>query len=133
MKTLVLWLSVALVLGLALRPALGQIYPQEVCSYVTAKDYGECLELAEDLNLRIMDIVAAAGSSFALPSQTTHVETSSGLDPARAWAAEAQAREWRERGEPYLPSVPPEKIAEIDSTLAYAADGAAPGTRPVRR
>jgi MscS family membrane protein len=43
----------------------------EVSSYVTVTDYGEYLEVAEDLNLRMMDIVAAAGSSFAFPSQTT--------------------------------------------------------------
>ena len=46
----------------------------EVFSYVTVTDYGEYLEVAEDLNLRIMDIVAAAGSSFALPAQTTYLE-----------------------------------------------------------
>jgi MscS family membrane protein len=133
MKTLVLWLSVVLMLGLALGLALGQMHPQEVFSYVTVNDYGEYLEVAEDLNLRIMGIVAAAGSCFALPSQTTYVETSSGLDPAQAGGAEAQVQGWREQRELWLPRFPREKIAEIDSTLAYAADGAAPGTRPVRR
>ena len=44
----------------------------EVFSYVTVTDYGEYLEIAEDLNLRIMDIVAGAGSSLALPSRTTY-------------------------------------------------------------
>jgi hypothetical protein len=186
MKTLVLWLSIVLMLGLALRPAWGQSHPHvaaipdlykqygyglfgelmpsvfletefldtqlrqwfalailvgfgsssldlEVFSYVTVIDAAEYLEVAEDLNLRIMDIVAAAGSNFALPSQTAYVETSNGLDPARARAAEAQVREWRERGELYLPSVPLEKIAENDNALGYSADGAAPGTGPVRR
>ena len=38
----------------------------EVFSYVNVTDYGEYLEVAEDLNLRIMDIVAAAGSCFGL-------------------------------------------------------------------
>ena len=64
----------------------------EVFSYVTVTDYGEYLEVAEDLNLRMMDIVAAAGSSFAFPSQTTYIEQGSGLDGDRSRAAEAQVQ-----------------------------------------
>jgi small-conductance mechanosensitive channel len=61
MKTLILSVSLGLVLGLALRPAFGSSsLDLEVFSYVTVTDYGEYLEIAEDLNLRIMDIVAAA-------------------------------------------------------------------------
>ncbi|MGH8069407.1 MAG: mechanosensitive ion channel family protein [Candidatus Entotheonellia bacterium] len=101
-------------------------------SYVTVTDYGEYLEVAEDLNLRMMDIVAAAGSSFAFPSQTTYIEEGSGLDGDRSRAAEARVQAWRERGELYLPRFPPEKIAEIDNTLAYPADGSAMGTGPGR-
>ena len=93
----------------------------EVFSYVNVTDYGEYLEIAEDLNLRIMDIVAAAGSSLALPSQTTYVEKGRGLDPDRARAAEAQVKEWRERHELWLPRFPREKITEIDNTLEYPA------------
>jgi hypothetical protein len=66
-----------------------------------------------------MDIVAAAGSSFALPSRTTYVEKGRGLDSERARAAEAQVKEWRERHELWLPRFPREKIIEIDSTLEY--------------
>ena len=104
----------------------------EVSSYVTVTDYGEYLEVAEDLNLRMMDIVAAAGSSFAFPSQTTYVEQGPGLDPDRARAAETRVQAWRERGELYLPRLPPEKIAAIDNTLPYPADGSATGTGPGR-
>jgi MscS family membrane protein len=84
-------------------------------------------EVAEDLNLRLMDIVAAAGSNLAFPSQTTYIEKGSGLDGDRSRAAEAQVQAWRERGELYLPRFPPEKIAEIDNTLPYPADGSATG------
>ena len=99
----------------------------EVFSYVTVTNATKYLEIAEDLNLRIMDIVAAAGSSFAFPSQTTYVEQGSGLDAARARAAEAQVQAWRERGELYVPRFPPEKIAEISNTLRYPADGSDAG------
>ncbi len=105
----------------------------EVFSYVTVRDYGEYLEVAEDLNLRIMDVVAAAGSSFALPAQTTYLEAGRGLDPDRAQATEAEVQAWRERRELWVPRLPPEKIAEIESTLDYPAGGSAPGTEGGRR
>jgi MscS family membrane protein len=100
----------------------------EVFSYVTVTDYGEYLEVAEDLNLRLMDIVAAAGSSLVFPAQTTYVEKGRGRDPNRAQAAEAQVQEWRQQGELWLPRLPQQKIAEIENTLEYPADGSAPGT-----
>ena len=81
----------------------------EVFSYVTVTDYGEYLEVAEDLNLRLMDIVAAAGSSLVFPAQTTYVEQGRGRDPNRAQAAEAQVQEWRKQGELWLPRLPQQK------------------------
>ena len=102
-------------------------------SYVTVTDSGEYLEVAEDLNLRIMDIVAAAGSSLVFPSQATYVEKGRGLDPERAQAAEAQVQAWRERHELWLPRLPQEKIAELDNTLEYPPDGSAMGTGGERR
>jgi MscS family membrane protein len=105
----------------------------EVFSYVTATDYGEYLEVAEDLNLRIMDIVAAAGSRLAVPAQTTYLEEGRGLDLDRAQAIEGQVREWREQHELWLPRMPREKIAEIDNTLPYPADGSATGLGGGRR
>ena len=59
----------------------------------TVTDAREDLEDAEALNLRIIDIVAAAGSSFAFSSQTAYVEQGIGLDPERARAAEARVQE----------------------------------------
>jgi MscS family membrane protein len=105
----------------------------EVFSYITVTDFGEYLEVAEDLNLRIMDIVAAAGSSLVFPSQTTYVEKGRGLDAERARAIEEQVQEWRERRELWLPRLPQEKIAEIDNTLEYPPAGSATGTGGARR
>jgi MscS family membrane protein len=105
----------------------------EVFSYVTVTDFGEYLEVAEDLNLRLMDIVAAAGSSLVFPSQTTYVEKSHGLNPDRAQAAEAQVQAWRARGELWLPRLPQEKIAEIENTLDYPADRSATSAEGGRR
>ncbi|MBW1855958.1 MAG: mechanosensitive ion channel [Deltaproteobacteria bacterium] len=47
----------------------------DIFAYIDETRYGEFLEIAEDLNLQIMDIVTKAGSSFAFPSQTTYIES----------------------------------------------------------
>jgi MscS family membrane protein len=104
----------------------------EVFSYVTVASFVEYLEVAEDLNLRIMDLVGAAGSGFAFPSQTTYIEKGSGLDAARTRVATAQVQAWRERGELFLPRFPQEKIAQMDNTLPNSADGSTTGLGPGR-
>ena len=53
-------------------------------------------------DLRIMDTVQSAGSSFAFPSQTMYVESGGGLDTQQARAAEEQVRRWREEGTLWL-------------------------------
>jgi MscS family membrane protein len=96
----------------------------DVFAYVETTDYGEYLEVAEDLNLRIMNIVSEAGSGFAIPSRTTYVESGAGLDAERARAAEARVDEWRGRQELYLPRFPEQKVAELRGSLPYPPEGA---------
>ncbi len=45
----------------------------EIFAYVFAHDYPEFLAVQEDLLLRVMDIVEAAGTGFAFPSQTMYL------------------------------------------------------------
>ncbi len=96
-----------------------------IFAYVRVTDYAEFLEVAEDLNLRIMDIVEAAGSGFAFPSSTTYVAKDDGLDAERVREAEATVRDWREKGELCLPGFPPEKREALRETLAYPPEGSA--------
>lgn len=103
----------------------------EVFAYVRMTDFGEYLGVAEDLNLRIMDIVAEAGSGFAFPSQTTYLEKGEGIDRERGRQAEKRVAEWREQGALFLPSFPPEKIREIGDTLDFPPRGA-PGANSGR-
>ena len=98
----------------------------EIFAYVMTDDYGEYLEIAEDLNLRIMDAVLGAGSRFAFPSQTTYLESGPGLDAERASAAEGRVQGWRERHELYLPAFPPGAVEELQGTLPYPPEGAPP-------
>jgi MscS family membrane protein len=97
----------------------------EVFAYVRTADYDRFLAVREDVFLRIMDIVAGSGSGFAFPSQTTYLARDSGLDEKRLRAAEERVREWRERGELWLPEFPRRAIDELRDTLDYPADGSA--------
>jgi MscS family membrane protein len=74
-----------------------------------------------------MDIVAAAGSSFAFPSRTVYFEPGTGLDGERGKRAERQVADWRERGALYLPRFPSKKISELHGTLAYPPPGSPDG------
>ena len=46
----------------------------EIYAYLRTTNWPEFLEMAEDLNMAILDIVAASGTSLALPAQTLVVE-----------------------------------------------------------
>jgi MscS family membrane protein len=95
----------------------------EVFAYVRTRDYDEYLEIAEDLNLRIMDIVEASGTGFAFPSQTLYLGRDAGLDEERVAEAEARVRSWRERGELYLPRFPREAVIGLAGSLDYPVAG----------
>jgi MscS family membrane protein len=100
----------------------------DIFAYIDVRDYGEFLEVAEDLNLRIMDIIAKSGSSLAVPSQTTYLERGKGLNEELAREAEAQVKRWRKKDELYLPGFPQEKIEELRGSLDYPPTGS-PGAR----
>jgi|GEM_PF-2281937 len=58
----------------------------EVFAYLVTTNYFESLEIAEDLHLRIMDLVAAAGSELAIPAHIEYKTAGTGLDEDRARA-----------------------------------------------
>lgn len=95
----------------------------EIFAYVRAGDFSQYLSVAEDLNLRIMEIVAEAGSSFAFPSQTTYIENGESLNDERVQSVEAQVKEWRKKKALYLPDFPPERIDELKGTLSFPPEG----------
>lgn len=77
----------------------------ELFVYVRTRDNAEFLGVREDLCLRMMDIVAAAGTAFALPAQTNY-RAGDGLDAERAGAATAEIRRLRSEGKLPLPEFP---------------------------
>jgi len=96
----------------------------DIFSYVTVTDYGDYLGVAEDLNLRIMDILAKAGTSVAVPAQRTLIEREAGLKEDRVQQTEQQVQQWRENDQLYLPSFPEEVVSSLRHTLAYPPKGA---------
>lgn len=95
----------------------------EVFAYIGVKSYDESLEVAEDLNLRIMDVVSAAGTDFAFPSEVQYSLPGKPLDEERAKAVSLQVKEWKAKRELYLPNFPADKIAAIKGSLEYPVEG----------
>jgi len=54
----------------------------EVYAYLDTTDWSVYLELAEELNIRILEIVAQAGTSLSLPARTLYVEQSAAAGKA---------------------------------------------------
>jgi MscS family membrane protein len=98
----------------------------EVFAYVRTTDFDEFLAVREDVFLRIMDVVAESGSGFAFPSQTAYLARDTGLDETKLHAAEDRVREWRERGELWLPEFPAHAIDGLRDTLEYPAPASGP-------
>jgi MscS family membrane protein len=72
----------------------------EIYAYIKITDYTAFLAVQEDLLLRIMDIIAASGTSLALPSQITYLDRDE-------WSREDKAH--------FIPAPAPRAIAADDT------------------
>lgn len=61
----------------------------EIFTYIGTQDINEFYAIREELNLGIMDLVAAIGTGFAFPSQTLYLGRDQGLDPGGSAATGA--------------------------------------------
>ncbi len=95
----------------------------EVFAYVDLTDWNEFQQVAEDLNLRIMDVVKQAGSGIAKPAQTLYVQRGKEKDEEQAQKAEEQVSDWRRNNAMYIPSFPQDKIDELRASLDYPPVG----------
>lgn len=66
----------------------------EIYAYLRCRDQGTFLGIQEDLLLRIEDVITAAGSGFAFPSQTAYVASDGGIDEARGREVAAEVAGW---------------------------------------
>jgi MscS family membrane protein len=95
----------------------------DVFAYIGTNDSDEYLEIAEDLNLRIMDVIKAAGTELAIPAQLAYHMDKVPLDEQGIEQAKARVQEWRAQGAMYLPKFPPETIARLRGSLDYPPAG----------
>jgi MscS family membrane protein len=75
----------------------------EVFAWINTTDYTKYTEIAEDLNLRIMEIVERSGSSFAFPSQTLYLGRDPGLSAERAAEIGREIEQRRAAGQLVVP------------------------------
>ena len=95
----------------------------QVFSYIGVTDYKESLEVAEDLNFRIMSLVAEAGSGFAVPAAIEYQLPGPPLDEERARSVEARVEDWKSKQALYFPNFPKDRIAEVKDSLDYPPFG----------
>jgi len=95
----------------------------DIFAYIGVNDYNQYLEVAEDLNLRIIEIVQKAGGRFALPNSQSYSEQAKNVDDQRVRETEAQVKEWRENNTLYIPSFPQDKIREMRGSLDFPPIG----------
>ena len=95
----------------------------EIFAYINSSDWNEYLGIREDLNLRIMDIVAEAGTDFAFPSQTAYLSRDTGLDGERGRHAEEEVQGWRSKGQLPFPNFDEGLRWEKEDILDYPPKG----------
>ena len=93
--------------------------------YALTQEWNAFFAIREDVFLRIIDIVSASGSEFAIPSQTLYMARDQGLDAAAAMAAMSEVRSWRESGNLPFPTLSAERVNEINDTLDWPPAGSA--------
>jgi hypothetical protein len=104
----------------------------EVFAYLYCQDQDTFLAIQEDILLRTEDIVNAAGSGFAFPSQTAYITRDKGLDRDRKGQAEALVRKWRNTGKLPFPEFEESEIDRFKDILDYPPKGS-PHYQPPER
>ena len=95
----------------------------EIYVYVDTGNREEFRGIQEDVLLRVIDIVKAAGTGFAFPSQTTYLSRDRGLDSEFSRTAEAEVQAWRSKGILPFPDFPSEEREQLRDTLDFPPEG----------
>jgi len=88
-----------------------------------ANDFSEYLQSAEDLNLRLVDIVREAGTWFAVPTRTIKMETAEEFDVQRRTEVEEIVSQWRKTDQLPFPELSDEEIKKLEDSLDYPPQG----------
>jgi small-conductance mechanosensitive channel len=95
----------------------------EIFAYVNTSDFNEFLAVQEDIFLRLIDLVDASGTGFALPSTVNYLAQDSGIDPERTERTEAIMRELRNGNELPFPEFGLKTRSQLRGTLDYPPEG----------
>jgi len=91
--------------------------------YALTRDWNDFFAVREDIFLRVNDIIARSGTSFAFPSQTLYMGHDDGLDKEQSEAAIRQVEAWREDSNLPFPAPTEENIENLADTLDYPPRG----------
>lgn len=91
--------------------------------YALTREWNEFHAIREDVFLRVAQIVAEAGTGFALPSQTLYLQRDDGVDQTRGGQAAEEVESWRASGLLPFPYMPQRRIDELAGTLDYPPKG----------
>lgn len=96
----------------------------QVFAYIKTTDFNEFFEVTEDLHLRFMDIIHEAGSGLAVPTRVNYIEDDGRpADEAGRSEAETTVRDWKAKGDYYIPRFSEERKDELRGTLDYPQEG----------
>jgi MscS family membrane protein len=98
--------------------------------YALTQEWNEFYAIREDVLLRVNQIVAESGTSFAFPSQTLYFGRDDGLDRELSEAAKQQVADWRRRGALPFPDPAAARIDDLAGTLDYPPQGSVEEYRP---
>ncbi|MGJ3263326.1 MAG: mechanosensitive ion channel family protein [Salinarimonas sp.] len=99
----------------------------EVFSYVTASAIDEFASIREDILLRMMEAVSAAGGQFAFPSVTHYTAQDAAPDAERVGHAEAAVEEWRRTATLPFPDFDWREKAQLSGSLDFPPAGSVQG------
>jgi MscS family membrane protein len=91
--------------------------------HALTQEWNEFYAIREDVFLRVDQIVADSGTSFAFPSQTLYLGRDDGLDRELSEAAKQQVADWRRRGALPFPGPAAARIDDLAGTLDYPPRG----------
>jgi MscS family membrane protein len=99
----------------------------EIFGYILTRDTAEFAAIREDLQLRIMEIVAKSGSTFAFP---VYFPRDFAVNPEKAAAAEQQVQQWRNQNSLPFPDFAPADKSMFRGSIVYPGPESAVGDKP---
>ena len=95
----------------------------QIRAYALTREWNEYFAIREDVFLRVNQLVAESGTSFAFPSQTLYLGRDGGLDQERSHSAMDNVAAWRRAGRLPFPAMEAAKAEALAGTLDYPPYG----------